>query len=125
MSRSVCNGLGAYVDGDDHSERLFVTPCDAHPLPIPEDESADGVAGARVDACLDAIAAIRDAIWPRGFAEPSRPAVSILDVAISVGELATAMREVERVMAFLRPPACAHTTIADGSCAACGSAVQR
>ena len=66
MSGCVCNGLGVYVDGDDHSEQLRVFPCDVHPLAVGKDESADGAAGARVDACLDAIAAIREILWPHG-----------------------------------------------------------
>jgi hypothetical protein len=90
VSRCVCNGLGVYIDGDDHSEQLHVFPCDGHPLPFGKDESADGAAGARVDACLDAIAAIREILWPHGDADAEWSSDTIDDVAPAVS--------------FLRPP---------------------
>jgi hypothetical protein len=89
MSGCVCNGLGVYVDGDDHSEQLRVCLCDAHPLAIGKDESADGIAGARVDECLDAIANIRDLLWPGGQHDSSWSPDTIEAVA--------------RQLAFLRP----------------------
>jgi hypothetical protein len=90
VSCCVCNGLGVYVDGDDHSEQLHVFPCDVHPLPVGKEESTDGAAGARVDACLDAIAAIREILWPHGDPDAEWSSDTIDDVA--------------RAVSFLRPP---------------------
>jgi hypothetical protein len=90
MSRCVCNGLAVYVEGDDNSEQLRVFPCNVHPLPVGEGESASGAARARVDACLGAIAAIRGILWPHGDADAEWSSDTIDEVA--------------RAVSFLRPP---------------------
>ena len=109
MSTCVCNGLGVYVDGDDHGEQLHVFPCDEHPLAVGKDESADGVAGARVDECLEGIAAIRDLLWPRGYSNVEWSP----DTAEAIGH----------AMNFLRPPECDHPTVRNGECLSCGEEV--
>ena len=89
MSGCVCQGLGAYVDGDGHSDLLQVEACEAHPLPVGEGESAPAVAGLRVDQCLDAIAKVRDLLWPDRNPEAPWPSDCIEEVA--------------RALEFLRP----------------------
>jgi hypothetical protein len=109
VSPCVCNRLGVYLDGAE--DTLYVVPCERHPLPVGDGQCADRVAGARVDACLDAIAAIRDVLWPRG------------DTAAEWSS--ETLDDVERAMGFLRPPECAHLTVVDDFCRGCGSAVLR
>ena len=89
MSGCVCQGLGAYVDGDGDSDVLRVEACEDHPLPVAAGESAPGVAGLRVDECLEAIAQVRDLLWPDGNREATWPSDRIEDIA--------------RALDFLRP----------------------
>ena len=89
MSGCVCQGLGAYVDGDGDSHILRVEACEDHPLSVAAGESAPGVAGLRVDECLEAIAKVRDLLWPDGNREAIWPSDRIEDVA--------------RALDFLRP----------------------
>ena len=87
MSQCVCLGLGVYVDGDEHSDRLRVEACDVHPLSVGPDESAAGAAGARADHCLEAVAAIRNLLWPRGRDATTWPADHISKIALVLGFL--------------------------------------
>ena len=91
MNRCVCLGLGAYVDGDEASGGLRVEPCDRHPLPAAVGETPALVAGLRVDHCLEAIAKVRDLLWPDGKAEAPWPSDRIEEIA--------------RALNFLRPGA--------------------
>jgi hypothetical protein len=91
VNRCVCLGLGAYVDGDEVSGGLRVEPCECHPLPPAPGETAAVVAGLRVDECLEAVAKVRDLLWPDGNAETSWPSDRIEEVA--------------RALDFLRPAA--------------------
>ena len=89
MNRCVCLGLGAYVDGDEVSGGLRIEACECHPLsPIPG-ETVAVVAGMRVDECLEAIAKVREMLWPDGNAEASWPSDRIEEIA--------------RALDFLRP----------------------
>ncbi len=81
MSGCVCQGLGAYVDGDGDSDVLRVEACEDHPLPVSAGESAPGVAGLRVDECLEAIAKVRDLLWPDGNRDATWPSDRIEDIA--------------------------------------------
>jgi hypothetical protein len=89
VSGCVCQGLGAYVDGDGDSDVLRVEACEDHPLQVAAGESAPGVAGLRVDECLEAIAKVRDLLWPDGNFEATWPSDRIEDIA--------------RALDFLRP----------------------
>lgn len=86
MNRCVCNGLGAYIDCVDSHPDYVVVACDDHKLPPREEEDA---AACRVDECLDAVAAIRDILWPDGNADAEWSSETIEDVA--------------RALNFLRP----------------------
>ena len=85
----MCLGLGVYVEGDESSDRLRVEACDIHPLPVGPEDSVAGAAGARADHCLEAVAAIRDLLWPRGRDATTWPADHISKIA--------------RILGFLRP----------------------
>lgn len=90
MNRCVCLGLGAYVDGDDVTGGLRVEPCELHPLSRPPDETPDVAAGLRVDHCLEAVARVRDLLWPDGKPQAAWPSDRIDEIA--------------RVLEFVRPP---------------------
>jgi hypothetical protein len=65
VTRCICNGLGAYVDQVDSFPGYLVCECDDHPLPRNAmEETVTDAAARRVDECLDAIATIRDVLWP-------------------------------------------------------------
>lgn len=87
MSGCVCQGLGVYVDGE--GDILSVHACEAHPLPVGEGETAIGAAALRVDQSLEAIAKVRDLLWPDGTSDVPWPADRIVAIA--------------RALHFLRP----------------------
>lgn len=100
MNRCVCNGLGAYVDQVDSFPGYLVHECDDHLLPRNElEETVSDAAARRVDECLDAIATIRDVLWPAANPDAEWNAQTVEDVA--------------RAVDFLRPvtansPSCDH-----------------
>lgn len=101
MNRCVCLGLGVYVDADEMSGVLRIEPCDVHQLPGASGETDAVVAGLRVDQCLEAIANVRDLLWPEGNREAPPPADLIHQIA--------------RALEFLRFD---HSTRADANTAA-------
>jgi hypothetical protein len=86
----VCAGLGVYVDGTGSAYELVA--CADHPLPTNPQEwiENDDAAALRVDACLRALASVRDLLWPGGSPEASWSP----DTAEAIA----------RCLAFLAPP---------------------
>lgn len=95
MSRCVCNGLGVYVDwnGSTSNPAYEVRDCDEHlPKMKPnalEQQPACEVAGEMIDECLDALAGVRDILWPAGDVDASW--------------LPDTLDSIERQMTFLGP----------------------
>jgi hypothetical protein len=100
VNRCVCNGLGAYMDQVDTFPGYLVHECDDHPLPRNDmEETVTDAAARRVDECLDAIATIRDVLWPASNPDAEWNAETVESVA--------------RALDFLRPvtansPSCDH-----------------
>jgi hypothetical protein len=83
VNRCVCNGLGAYIDAGD-GDVLLVEACDDHPLALRADETPDSAAAARVDACLDALADIRDILWPEDGTRAAWSRETVLSIAAAL-----------------------------------------
>jgi hypothetical protein len=77
----VCNGLGAFIDSPMPSESAYtVEACTLHPLPPGHDaQSMTERASVRVEACMDAVAAIRDIVWPGGDPDASLNGGDVID----------------------------------------------
>jgi len=88
----ICGGLGAYVDwnGSTVDPAYEVRHCERHPLAVDARNGVDlaDAAAIRVDACLEAIAAVRDLLWPPGAAAGSWSPDTIEAIAARLAFLA-------------------------------------
>jgi hypothetical protein len=102
VSRCVCNGLGAYLDAGD-GDVLLVEACAEHPLEFGADETAASAAAARVDACLDAIATVRDILWPEDGTRAAWSRETVLSIAAALAILRAPGLERARPVPDARP----------------------